>query len=143
MRLAVGHFMRILITGGAGFIASHIADAYLKLNHEVAAFDSFASGRRKNLDPRVTVFAGDISDARTVEAAFSDFVPEAVSHHAAQLDVRRSLSDPVYDAQINILGGLNVLQNAVRVGSNRFIFASSGGAIYGDAAQIPTPETAS
>ena len=134
--------MRVLITGGAGFIASHIADAYLKQEHEVAVFDSFTSGRRENLDPRATVFRGDLSDASAVERAFFDFQPEAVSHHAAQLDVRRSLSDPVYDAQINILGGLHVLQNAVRVGAKRFIFASSGGAIYGDAPQIPTPESA-
>lgn len=134
--------MRILITGGAGFIASHIADAYLELSHEVAVFDSFASGRRENLAPQVTVFQGDISDASAVERAFSQFRPEVVSHHAAQLDVRRSLAEPVYDAQINILGSLHVLQNAVRVGAHRFIFASSGGAIYGDAIQIPTPETA-
>ena len=134
--------MRVLITGGAGFIASHIADAYLKLNHEVAVFDSFLSGRRENLDPRAHVFEGDISDAKAVEAAFSDFRPEAVSHHAAQLDVRHSLADPVYDAQINIAGGLHVLQNAVRVGAKRFVFASSGGAVYGDTEQIPTPESA-
>lgn len=137
-----GFFMRVLITGGAGFIGSHIADAFLQLNHEVAVFDSFASGRRANLDSRARVFQGDISDASAVESAFSQFQPEVVSHHAAQLDVRRSLSDPVYDAQINILGSLHVLQNAARVGAKRFLFASSGGAIYGDAMQIPTPESA-
>ncbi len=142
MRCERDHFMRILITGGAGFIASHIADAYLKQNHEVAVLDSFTSGRRENLGSRAVVFEGDISDASAVERAFSEFQPEVVSHHAAQLDVRRSLSDPVYDAQINILGGLQVLQNAVRVGAHRFVFASSGGAIYGDSPHIPTPEGA-
>jgi len=134
--------MRILLTGGAGFIASQIADAYLEAGHEVAVFDNLASGRRQNLPARATYFEGDISDTGAVEGAFSDFAPEIVSHHAAQLDVRRSLEDPVYDAQINILGSLNVLRNAVRIGAKRFIFASSGGAIYGDAAQIPTPESA-
>jgi len=134
--------MRILLTGGAGFIASQIADSYIEAGHEVAVFDSLASGRRQNLPARAKFLRGDIADAEAVERAFSDFEPEVVSHHAAQLDVRRSLSEPVYDAEINILGSLHVLQNAVRVGAKRFIFASSGGAIYGDAAQIPTPESA-
>jgi len=134
--------MRILLTGGAGFIASQIADAYIEEGHEVAVFDSLASGRRQNLPAHATFFRGDIADAEAVERAFSDFEPQIVSHHAAQLDVRRSLAEPVYDAEINILGSLHVLQNAVRVGAKRFIFASSGGAIYGDAAQIPTPESA-
>jgi len=133
--------MRILLTGGAGFIASQIADSYLEAGHEVAVFDNLASGRRQNLPARAMFFEGDVADAGAVERAFSDFVPEVVSHHAAQLDVRRSLEDPVYDAQINIVGSLNVLENAVRVGTKRFIFASSGGAIYGDAGQIPTPES--
>ena len=134
--------MRILITGGAGFIASQIADAYLEHGHEVAVFDSFLSGRRANISPRAQVYEGDISDASAVERAFSEFRPEVVSHHAAQLDVRRSLEDPIYDARINILGSLHVLQHAVCVGAKRFLFASSGGAIYGDAGQIPTPESA-
>ncbi len=134
--------MRILITGGAGFIGSQIADAFLGAGHEVAVFDSFLSGRRENVAPQVGVYEGDVADAGAVERAFSEFQPEVVSHHAAQLDVRRSLAEPVYDAQINILGSLHILQNAVRVGSKRFIFASSGGAIYGDAEQIPTPESA-
>ncbi len=134
--------MRILITGGAGFIGSQIADAYLQAGNEVAVFDSFVSGRRENIAPQVVVYQGDVADAGSVERAFSEFRPEVVSHHAAQLDVRRSLSDPVYDAQVNILGSLHVLQNAVRVGARRFVFASSGGAIYGDAGEIPTPESA-
>lgn len=140
--LVRGFLMRILITGGAGFIGSQIADAYLTAGHEVAVFDSFLSGRRENVSPRVTIYPGDVADSGAVERAFSEFRPQVVSHHAAQLDVRRSLDEPVYDAQINILGSLHVLQNAVRVGASRFVFASSGGAIYGDAEQIPTREDA-
>ena len=134
--------MKILLTGGAGFIASNIADAYLQDGHEIAIIDNFETGFRENIPAGAKLFEIDIRDADAVSRAFDEFRPDVVSHHAAQLDVRRSLAEPVYDAQINILGSLHVLQNAVRVGASRFIFASSGGAIYGDALQIPTPESA-
>ena len=133
--------MRILITGGAGFIGSHVASAYVRDRHEVAVLDNFRTGSKRNLPAAATLFAGDISHASDVAAAFRQFQPEAVSHHAAQLDVRRSLEDPADDAATNIQGGLNVLLQAAQGGVRRFIFASSGGAIYGDAAHLPADET--
>lgn len=133
--------MRILITGGAGFIGSHLAAAYLRDGHEVAVLDNFRTGSKRNLPAAAALFVGDISQAGDVEAAFREFRPEAVSHHAAQLDVRRSLEDPAHDAATNILGGLNVLLQAARGGVRRFIFASSGGAIYGDTEPLPADES--
>ena len=132
--------MRILITGGAGFIGSHIAAAYVRDGHEVAVLDNFRTGSKRNLPAAATLFAGDISQAEDVAAAFRLFRPEVVSHHAAQLDVRHSLEDPAHDAATNILGGLNVLLHAARGGVRRMIFASSGGAIYGETARLPADE---
>ena len=132
--------MRILITGGAGFIGSHIAAAYVRDGHEVAVLDNFRTGSKRNLPAGAALFAGDISQAADVEAAFQQFRPEAVSHYAAQLDVRHSLEDPAHDAATNVLGGLNVLLQAAKGGVRRFIFASSGGAIYGDTEQLPADE---
>lgn len=133
--------MRILITGGAGFIGSHLAAAYLRDGHEVAVLDNFRTGSKRNLAAAATLFVGDISQPSDVEAAFRQFRPEVVSHYAAQLDVRCSLEDPAHDAATNILGGLNVLLQASRVGTQRFIFASSGGAIYGDTDRLPADES--
>ena len=133
--------MRILITGGAGFIGSHIAAAYVRDGHEVAVLDNFRTGSKRNLPAAATLFVGDISQATDVAAVFQQFRPEVVSHHAAQLDVRHSLEDPAHDAATNILGGLNVLLQAGRGGVRQFIFASSGGAIYGDTERLPADET--
>ncbi len=132
--------MRILVTGGAGFIGSHIAAAYVRDGHEVAVLDNFRTGYKRNLPAAATLFAGDISQAADVAAAFREFEPEVISHYAAQLDVRHSLEDPAHDAATNVLGGLNVLLQAARSGVRRFIFASSGGAIYGDTARLPADE---
>ena len=132
--------MRILITGGAGFIGSHLAAAHVRDGHEVAVLDNFRTGSKRNLPAAATLFAGDISQAADVAAVFAQFQPEAVSHYAAQLDVRHSLEDPAHDAATNILGGLNVLLQAARGGVRRFIFASSGGAIYGDTERLPADE---
>ena len=133
--------MRILITGGAGFIGSHVAAAYVRDGHEVAVLDNFRTGSKRNLPAAATLFVGDISQAADVEAAFRHFQPEVVSHCAAQLDVRHSLEDPAHDAATNVLGGLNVLLQAARGGVRRFVFASSGGAIYGNTACLPADET--
>ena len=133
--------MRILVTGGAGFIGSHVAAAYSRDGHEVAVLDNFRTGSKRNLPAAATLFVGDISQADDVAAAFRQFRPEVVSHHAAQLDVRRSLEDPAHDAATNVLGGLNVLLQAARGGVRRFVFASSGGAIYGDTERLPADET--
>lgn len=133
--------MKILITGGAGFIASNIADAYLADGHEVAILDSLITGFRDNLPAQAKFYETDIRDADGVARAFDDFKPDAVSHHAAQLDVRKAVADPVYDAEVNVGGGLNVLLSAVRVGSQRIIFSSTGGAIYGEPEYLPVVES--
>ena len=133
--------MKILITGGAGFIASNIADAYLAGGHEVAVLDSLITGFKKNVPAQARFYECDIRDADGVAKAFDDFKPNAVSHHAAQLDVRKAVSDPVYDANVNVGGGLNVLLGAVRVGAKRIIFSSTGGAIYGEPQYLPVVES--
>jgi UDP-glucose 4-epimerase len=134
--------MRILITGGAGFIASQIADAFTIDGHDVAVLDNLSTGLRRYVPDAATFYECDICDAVGVERVFSEFLPEVVVHHAAQLDVRKALEDPHYDATVNVLGGLNVLTNAVRVGTKRFLFASTGGAIYGEPELMPVAETA-
>lgn len=133
--------MKILVTGGAGFIGSHVADAFIEEGHEVAVVDSFATGSPSNLNPRAHFFEGDIRDAALLGAVFADFKPDAVSHHAAQISVPHSVDDPAYDAQINVVGSLNVWRAAREAGTRRFLFASSGGAIYGDAPDLPVAET--
>ena len=134
--------MRILVTGGAGFIASHVADAYLKLGHEVAVLDDLSRGFRSNLNPQAKFYHGDIQDRSFVEQVFGEFSPEAVNHHAAQMDVRRGVREPVFDAQVNILGSLNLLEAAVAHRSRHFVYISSAGAGYGEPKQIPVPEDA-
>ncbi len=133
--------MKILVTGGAGFIGSHVADAFLQDGHEVAILDSFETGSARNLNPNARFFEVDMRDKAGVDAAFADFKPDAVSHHAAQISVPDSVADPAFDAQSNIVGGLNVWRAARDNGARRFIFASSGGAIYGDAWPLPLAET--
>ena len=132
--------MKILVTGGAGFIASHIADAYLADGHEVAVLDNLSSGFPHNIPDAAQFYECDIRDADKVEGIFREFQPEVVSHHAAQLDVRKSVADPVFDAQINVCGGLNILQSAVANGTRRVLFSSTGGVIYGEPDYLPVFE---
>ncbi len=124
--------MRILVTGGAGFIGSHIVDALLARGDEPFVVDNLSSGRRENLPPQVPLFEADICDAAALERIFTEVRPQAVCHQAAQMSVSRSMREPVYDAEVNIIGLLRVLENAARVGARRVTFASSGGALYGD-----------
>ena len=123
---------RVLVTGGAGFIGSHIVDLLLKNGHAPAVIDDLSSGRRENLPPDVPLHVADICDAERVRAAFDEAQPELVCHQAAQMSVSRSVREPAFDARVNLVGLLNVLENAVRVGTKRFVFASSGGVLYGD-----------
>ncbi len=132
--------MRILVTGGAGFIGSHLVDRLLVEGHEVSVVDNLSTGKRKNLNKAAAFHKMDIQSQR-VARVFRDAKPEVVFHLAAQMDVRRSVADPCFDAQSNIVGMLNLLALAVENGSHRVIFASSGGAIYGEQAQFPAPET--
>jgi UDP-glucose 4-epimerase len=133
--------MRIIVTGGAGFIGSHIVDGYLAAGHEVAVVDNFWShggGRRENVDSRARLVEADIRDA-SLERLFADFKPEIVSHHAAQHSVAISSRDPVFDAQINVLGLLNVLEQSRKSGVKKVLFASSG-ATFGEPERLPITE---
>ena len=132
--------MRILITGGAGFIASHIADRFLELGHDVAVLDNLSTGLRVNLNPRARFFEIDLLDAERVAAAVAEFRPEIVDHHAAQIDVRRSVEDPIFDARTNVLGGISLLEACVRHGVRKVIYASTGGALYGEGRTLPADE---
>lgn len=131
--------MRILITGGAGFIGSHIADAYLAAGHEVLVLDNLSTGKQENVPDGAKFVLGDIcSDVG--EEAIRSFRPEILNHHAAQMDVRRSVADPVFDAQVNLLGMLRLLEASRRSGVRKVIFASSGGAGYGEPEYFPPDE---
>jgi UDP-glucose 4-epimerase len=132
--------MRILVTGGAGFIGSNVADRFLALGHDVAALDNLSTGRTENLDPRVRLYQTDISDRAAVDAVVKDFRPEIVDHHAAQIDVRHSVEQPVADATTNILGGIGLLEACVRHGVRKLIYASTGGALYGEGRHLPATE---
>ncbi len=130
--------MKILVTGGAGFIGSHVADAYVEAGHEVLVVDNLSGGDPRNVHPRARFFKLDITDP-----AFEELVllerPEVINHHAAQISVPFSVEDPHEDARVNVLGTLRLLQAAVRAGVRKVIFASTGGAIYGDV-EAPVPE---
>jgi UDP-glucose 4-epimerase len=132
----------VLVTGGAGFIGSHVVEAHLAAGDVVTVLDNLSSGRRANVPSGATLVEADVRspEARQLVAAGAFTI---VNHHAAQIDVRVSVSDPVADAALNILGLLNVLEGARAGGVGRVVFASSGGTVYGDGTAIPTPETAS
>ncbi|MDR0787205.1 MAG: NAD-dependent epimerase/dehydratase family protein [Gemmatimonadota bacterium] len=131
----------VLVTGGAGFIGSHIAEAYLAAGHEVVVIDNLSRGKRKNIPFGVEFIQADIRDPMVVEL-IRERRFEIINHHAAQVDVRVSVADPRLDASINLDGLLNLLEAARRYGVRRFIFVSSGGVVYGEPEVMPTPETA-
>lgn len=132
---------RILITGGAGFIGSHLVKACVAAGYTVAVLDDFRTGRREYLPPGIQLYEVDICDAQAVQATLAEFHPQAVSHHAAQINVRQSVAAPGEDAGINIGGSLNLLEAILAAGGvEQLIFASTGGALYGDDAPRPTPE---
>ena len=132
--------MRILVTGGAGFIGSNVADRLVELGHEVAIFDDLSTGFREFVNPRARFFHGDLADAAAVERCIAEFRPEIVDHHAAQIDVRKSVTDPVRDAQVNVLGSIGLLQACTRHGVQKLVYASTGGALYGEGRQLPATE---
>ena len=133
--------MKILVTGGAGFIGSHVVDALLAAGHAAAVLDDLSSGAEENLPAGVPLHVADVADPAAVERAFAAEQPDAVCHQAAQMSVSRSVREPAFDARTNVLGLINVLDAAVRHGARRFVFASSGGVLYGDVATA-APETA-
>ena len=132
--------MKVLVTGGAGFIGSHVCDKLLAQGFEVLAVDDLSSGRRENLDPRVRLHQLDIRSPETAKL-IRDEKPDAISHLAAQMDVRRSVADPRFDADVNIGGFINILEAAVKAGTRRVVFSSTGGAIYGEQDVFPAPES--
>jgi len=131
--------LKILVTGGAGFIGSNLVDALISLGHDVVVVDNLSSGLKKNLNPKARFYQIDICDEKLSEV-FEHEKPEIIDHHAAQIDVRKSNEDPIADAEANILGSLNLITNCVRHGVKRVVYASTGGAIYGDPQYLPADE---
>jgi len=130
---------KILVTGGAGFIGSHIVDAYVAAGHAVVVLDDLSTGTREHLNPAAGFFQVDVRSPEVGEILAAE-QPDFVNHLAAQADVRRSVSDPIFDADVNILGGINLLEQSARHGAKKFLFASTGGAIYGEPAELPASE---
>jgi len=130
--------MRVLVTGGAGFIGSHVAEQLLSRGHEVAVLDNLSTGKRENVPPGARFYEADVRDG--CAGVFEDFRPEAVSHQAAQMDVRRSVAEPDFDAEVNVIGTVRLLEACVRGGVRRVVFASTGGAIYGEQEEFPATE---
>jgi UDP-glucose 4-epimerase len=131
--------VKIVVTGGAGFIGSNIVDAYLERDHEVHVLDDLSTGQAANVNTKATLHQIDIADkeaARLIE----QIKPDVLCHHAAQMDVRRSVADPTFDARVNILGFINLLEACKDAGAKKVIFASSGGAVYGEQEAFPAAE---
>jgi len=131
---------RILVTGGAGFIGSHVVDACIAKGYDTAVVDNLFTGRKENLNPTARFYEIDIR-SHDLDAVFRQEKPEIVNHHAAQMSVPDSVRDPKFDADVNVLGFLNLMECAVRHRVKKIIFISSGGAIYGEADIYPTSET--
>ena len=136
--------MKVLVTGGAGFIGSNLVDALLDRGDEVVVLDNLTTGRKTNVEHAIAngakLVVEDIRDADLVGSLLESEKPEVVFHLAAQMDVRVSAARPVYDAEVNVIGTINMLEAARLCGARRFVFASTGGAIYGETDVLPTPE---
>jgi UDP-glucose 4-epimerase len=132
--------MRIIVTGGAGFIGSHIVDEYISLGHEVVVIDNLSSGSKKNLNKKAKFYLADINKLKEIQKIFKKERPDIVNHHAALIEVSKSLRDPLPTIKTNVNGTLNLLLTARDAGVKKFIFASTGGAIYGNAKKRPTDE---
>ncbi len=132
--------MKILVTGGAGFIGSHVVDAYLAAGHDVAVVDNLASGVRANLNPAARFHHADIRDPAALGPIFEAERPELVNHHAAQASVKLSMQDPASDAMVNVIGSLNVLEACRRFGVRKLIYAGTGGAAVGEPRYLPVDE---
>ncbi len=136
--------MKILVTGGAGFIGSHIVDLYIKKGYEVVVVDDLSTGNAEYINKKAKFYKLDINELNLndnkLEDVFKDEKPDIVNHHAAQISVMDSIKDPVFDAKVNILGTLNLLENCIRYGVKKFIFASSGGTIYKETDKLPVDE---
>lgn len=132
--------MNILVTGGAGFIGSHIVDKYLELGHSVTIIDNLSTGKQQNINPNAKFVEMDIKD-ESISQVFADGHFDVLSHQAAQMDVRVSVNDPKFDANNNIIGSLNLYENCKKYGVKKIIFASSGGTVYGEQSEFPCDES--
>lgn len=132
--------MKILVTGGAGFIGSHLVDAFVADGHEVVVVDNLYSGKRENVNPRARLVECDIRSPE-VEEVIRRERPDVIDHHAAQMDVRLSVASPVFDAEVNLIGTLRLLEAGRATGVRKFLFASSGGVVYGDLEDLPAHES--
>jgi UDP-glucose 4-epimerase len=128
-----------MVTGGAGFIGSHVVDGYVADGHAVVVVDDLSTGYARNLNPKATFYQTDIRSPE-IRDIFARERPEVVNHHAAQMNVRRSVADPFFDADVNILGSLNLIEAAKATGVGRFIYVSTGGAVYGEPVYLPCDE---
>lgn len=124
--------LTILVTGGAGFIASHVVDAYSALGHRVIVVDNLSSGKRENLNPAATFIEADITDKTAIQSIIITEKPDVINHHAAHILVGHSVTDPQFDAEANIIGLLNIMEAARQVPVKKIIFAATGGAMYGN-----------
>ncbi len=131
--------MKVLVTGGAGFIGSHVVDKLLASGYEVVVVDDLSTGRISNLNPDATFYKLDIRSPE-IGKVFEKERPDFVDHHAAQMDVRRSVADPLFDADVNIRGSINLIECAVRYDVKRFVYISTGGAVYGEPEYLPCDE---
>jgi len=132
--------VRILVTGGAGFIGSNLVERLIAEGHDVAILDDLSTGVRDYVPAGARFYESDLTDAAATDRCIAEFRPEIVSHHAAQIDVRRSVTDPILDARTNILGSLALLESCTRHGVRKLIYASTGGAIYGEGQMLPATE---
>jgi len=133
--------MKILVTGGAGFIGSHITDGLINDGHDVVIVDNLSTGQQKNLNSQAKFIEADITNSEKIRKIFSEENPKVIFHLAAQMNVRKSVEDPLFDAKNNILASYNLINLAIENKVKKIIFSSSGGAIYGDTENRPTPET--
>jgi UDP-glucose 4-epimerase len=131
--------MNILVTGGAGFIGSSITDAYIRLGHDVTIIDNMSTGVKEYINPKTRFIQMDVCDETIGEILVKHKI-EIINHHAAQIDLRKSVENPKFDINVNVIGSVNLLQNAVKFGVKKFIFASTGGAIYGEHDYFPADE---
>jgi UDP-glucose 4-epimerase len=132
--------MKVLVSGGAGFIGSHLVDRLIKEGHQVAVVDDLSTGFRDNVNPKATFYEVNICNRKEIARIFDLENPDYVDHHAAQIDIRKSVADPLFDANSNILGSLNLITSSLEKEVKKFIYASTGGAMYGEPEHLPVNE---
>ena len=132
--------MKVLVTGGAGFIGSHVVDLYIQAGYDVVIVDDLSTGRPSNLNPAARFYQVDVRSPELAQVFLAER-PDFINHHAAQMDVRRSVADPLFDASVNVLGSINLLENARQYGVKHIVYISTGGAVYGEPEYLPCDES--